>query len=120
MRTLPRPWAALPPTTQRSGPTSLRGRKQRTENADAAADYAGRGWPVLPVWWPAAPGCCACPQGAECSSPGKHPYAELAPRGLEDATTDVGSISRWWRDTPDLNIGLRTGIAFDVLDLDRA
>jgi len=83
----------------------------------AALDYAGRGWPVVPLWWPLRPGRCAC--GAdECASPGKHPHAGHARHGLEDATTDATVVDAWWTATPELNVGLRTGVAFDVLDLD--
>ena len=38
---------------------------------DKAVAYAGRGIPVLPLWW-VNDGACAC-MSAACSSPGKHP-----------------------------------------------
>ena len=73
---------------------------------------------MLPLWWPLDRDRCAC--GKEgCSSPGKHPHGRLAPHGLDDATTDAETVERWWTDVPELNVGLRTGIVFDVLDLDR-
>ncbi len=68
---------------------------------DAAVDYARRGWPVFPL----EPG-------------GKRPLGRLAPHGLKDATTDLEQIERWWTAEPDANIGLPTGINFDVLDVD--
>jgi len=37
---------------------------------------------------------------------------------LHDATTNPDVLRQWWRTWPDANIGLRTGIAFDVLDAD--
>ena len=39
-------------------------------------------------------------------------------QGLHDATLDERHIDAWWSNEPDLNIGLRTGIAFDVVDVD--
>lgn len=62
----------------------------------AALDYGRRGWPVLPLI-------------------GKRP---LTSHGVKDATTDKEQIEQWWAEWPDANIGLATGIAFDVLDID--
>lgn len=81
----------------------------------AALDYAGRGWPVFPLWWPIGDRC-ACGD-ATCDNIGKHPH-KSAPSGVKNATTDVDAVRRWWTNAPDANIGLRTGVAFDVLDLD--
>jgi hypothetical protein len=69
----------------------------------AALDYAERGWAVLPL-----------------ERGGKRPAGRLVPHGLKEATTDRGIIDRWWVAIPDANIGLATGIAFDVADLDSA
>ncbi len=80
----------------------------------AAVAYPERDWPVLPLWWP-VDGHCACPRGAECPSPAKHP---LTAHGLKDATTDPAVIRGRWRRWPSANIGLATGFAFDVLDVD--
>ena len=38
--------------------------------------------------------------------------------GLYDATTDPDRVAAWWKQTPQANIGLRTGLKFDVLDID--
>jgi hypothetical protein len=38
--------------------------------------------------------------------------------GLHDATTDLDVIKSWWTDLPTGNIGPRTGVSFDVVDLD--
>jgi Bifunctional DNA primase/polymerase, N-terminal len=38
--------------------------------------------------------------------------------GVDDATTNLRRIRRWWRDHPNDNIGLATGHRFDVLDID--
>lgn len=65
----------------------------------AALYYATRwGWPVFPL----IPG-------------DKRPITR---NGFRDATTDPEKIRRWWTSTPQANIGVPTGIAFDVLDID--
>lgn len=69
--------------------------------ADAARAYASAGWPVLPL-----------------GPKDKTPLGRLAPNGLKNATTDLDIIDAWWATVPDANIGLRTGIALDVLDID--
>ena len=56
------------------------------------------GWPVFPL----VPG-------------DKRP---LTKNGFYDATTDAEQIKKWWTANPDANIGLPTGIAFDVIDVD--
>jgi hypothetical protein len=38
--------------------------------------------------------------------------------GLHDATTDPDVIKSWWQAHPTANLGLRTGLRFDVIDLD--
>jgi hypothetical protein len=40
-------------------------------------------------------------------------------RGLHDATTDRDKITSWWEASPEANSGLRTGISFDAIDVDR-
>lgn len=39
-------------------------------------------------------------------------------RGFLDATTDPERIMAWWRRRPEANVGVRTGVCFDVLDVD--
>lgn len=85
-------------------------------------DYAARGWPVVPLHWPTSFGPKTGPDRARCScrrddcqSQGKHP---LTPNGLVNATTDRAVICEWWRRWPNANVGLLTGVAFDVVDLD--
>jgi hypothetical protein len=84
----------------------------------AALSYVStRRWPVVPIWWPDG-GLCACPQGADCDRPAKHPIGSLAPHGLHDASTDPAVVRAWWRQHPLANIGLLTGVTFDVIDVD--
>ena len=81
---------------------------------EAALEYARRGWPAFPIYGIVG-GVCMCAEAANCSSPGKHP---LTATGLTEATIDAAVIRRWWDRWPNANIGLRTGVVFDVLDID--
>lgn len=65
---------------------------------DAALSYARRGWPVHPL----------------------RPADKIpaTAHGCKDATTDESRIRAWWRDNPDYNIGLRTGVFWFALDVD--
>ncbi len=82
--------------------------------AHEAAEYALRGWPVLPVWWPLPDGACACGR-PDCSKPGKHP---LSRHGLHDASADPAAVRRWWARWPLANVGIRTGGASRLLVVD--
>jgi Bifunctional DNA primase/polymerase, N-terminal len=87
---------------------------------EAALGYAARGIPVYPVHWPRptpskASLACSCSRGVACDRPAKHP---LVRHGVKEATTDADRIGRWWRRWPQANLGLATGIVFDVLDID--
>ena len=86
---------------------------------DAAHDYARRNWPVFPV----------AEQGKLPKIAAAHPDGDPLRRtcrgecghdghGLYDATTDHERIERWWFQWPNANVGLRTGVAFDALDID--
>jgi hypothetical protein len=56
------------------------------------------GWPVFPL------------------RPGSK--IPLTRNGFKDATTDLDQVTTWWKNTPHANIGLPTGHAFDVIDVD--
>jgi hypothetical protein len=75
----------------------------------AAGLYASWGWPLFPL----------LPKGHRSHrgvvSDGKHPATR---HGFKDATTDADRIHAWWTRHPDHNIGLATGHAFDVIDID--
>lgn len=64
----------------------------------AALEYAGRGWPVFPV-----------------EPRGKRP---LTSHGVHDASTDTATITDWWKQWPDANLGLATGTASGLLVID--
>jgi hypothetical protein len=83
---------------------------------DAALAYARHGIPVLPVHTPAADGSCSCGR-TRCDRPGKHPRLR---HGLTEASLDPRRIEMWWARWPEANVGLRTGVAMDVADVDSA
>src|SRR6266536_1911045 len=68
----------------------------------AAEVYAALGYPVLPVFEPASDGGCACRDGSGCNRAGKHPRI-------------AGGV---WQATTDPAVVLRTGVQFDVADVD--
>lgn len=82
----------------------------------AALDYAASGWPVFPV----------APRGKLPLLPSAHKDGDPPCRGecgreghgCHDATTDVDRIATWWKRYPKANIGLATGVVFDVVDID--
>jgi hypothetical protein len=60
--------------------------------------YAHRGWPVFPL------------------RPGdKRPLTE---HGFQDASTNPQVVDTWWTTHPEANIGIATGVMFDVIDVD--
>ena len=65
---------------------------------EAALAYAGYGWPVFPLK--------------------PHAKTPATRNGFKDATLDFERIDTWWKRHPDSNIGLPTGHAFDVIDID--
>ncbi|HVM06928.1 MAG TPA: bifunctional DNA primase/polymerase [Acidimicrobiales bacterium] len=80
---------------------------------EAAVGYAAEGRAVLPLHTAIA-GRCSCGR-ADCSSPAKHPRVR---HGLHEATTDIDQIRRWWTRWPQGNIGIRTGMASNLVVLD--
>jgi hypothetical protein len=65
---------------------------------DAALAYAAWGWAVFPLL------------------PGSKTPATR--HGFKDGSADTGVINAWWKSMPEANIGLPTGEAFDVIDVD--
>ncbi|WP_436528295.1 bifunctional DNA primase/polymerase [Actinoplanes sp. HUAS TT8] len=94
--------------------------RPRTQPADpnlrrAALWYAKAGIPVLPLHTPTADGTCSCQRSGTCESAGKHPRLR---HGLHDASRNPDLIRGWWQQWPDANVGLATGTALDVCDMD--
>lgn len=110
------------PSAGLSGPEA---EERRRELCEAAVAYAKRGWRVIPLRWVDPDGVCACPQGAECKSPGKHPVHDDWPNV---GTADPVVVASWWRPEtpmatewfPQANIGVVTGreSGIWVLDVD--
>lgn len=84
-------------------------------NEEAALMWAARGVPVMPLYTPNEKGICDCRDGAKCKSPGKHPRTYT---GLKEASTETKQILKWFRQTPDANVGGLTGEASGVLVVD--
>jgi hypothetical protein len=84
--------------TRRSKPEGTGTTGKPNMEAWAAAYASSLGWPVFPL------------------RPGDK--VPLTRNGFKDASTDLDQILNWWRAHPEANIGLPTGIAFDVLDID--
>lgn len=80
---------------------------------EAAAEYAARGWSVLPCHHVVGGGC-SC-QAPDCASPGKHPRIS---RGLHAASADASAVERWWRRWPQANVGVRTGAESGLVVVD--
>lgn len=90
----------------------------RDKGLETYANYAmSLGWDPLPVWG-VNDGTCACPNGPQCKSPGKHPLHngwQSRDRMTKPDAYDVFAMS-----SHPVNIGLRTGAisGFWALDID--
>ncbi|MBO0676882.1 bifunctional DNA primase/polymerase [Mycolicibacterium sp. S2-37] len=60
--------------------------------------YVKQGWPVFPLL--------------------PNQKVPATRNGFKDATIDEDRIRAWWTRHPDSNIGLQTGVKFDVIDID--
>lgn len=91
----------------------------RTQGLEAYANYAmSLGWAPVGVWGVNAEGACACPNGLQCKSPGKHPLNngwQTAERMSKPDAYEIFALSGH-----PVNIGLRTGTisGFWALDID--
>jgi hypothetical protein len=84
---------------------------------ERAVEYAERGIPVLPLHG-------KLPRIPAAHTPGDPLYGQCKGEcgreghGVHDATTDPDQVRKWWRRWSHTNIGLRTGVLFDVIDVD--
>jgi Bifunctional DNA primase/polymerase, N-terminal len=84
---------------------------------ERALEYAERGIPVLPLHG-------KLPRIPAAHAPGDPLYQQCKGEcgreghGVHDATTDPDQVRQWWRRWSHANIGLRTGVVFDVIDVD--
>lgn len=85
-----------------------------TATAEAALAYARAGALVLPLHTP-TPSGCSCRHHDCGRNTGKHPRTM---RGLDDATSDVAEIERWWSMWPSANVAVRPHPGTLVLDVD--
>ncbi|MBO3736661.1 bifunctional DNA primase/polymerase [Actinoplanes flavus] len=104
-------------TGSKTAPSRTRHRSQPADPnlRRAALWYAKSGIPVLPLHTPAADSTCSCRSSDACESVGKHPRLR---HGLHDASRDPVLIRSWWQQWPHANVGLATGTALDVCDMD--
>ncbi|MGZ4848601.1 MAG: bifunctional DNA primase/polymerase, partial [Halobacteriota archaeon] len=77
-------------------------------NCEMALEYARRRLPIVPLHG-IIDGTCTCAKGSSCTSPGKHPIADLVPNGVKNATTNEEVIKGWFEREPMANIGVVTG-----------
>lgn len=85
----------------------------------AALNYAENcGWLVFPLHNATGVNECSCGDPKCGNKAGKHPRTT---DGFHSATTDLDTITKWWTDYPDANIGVRTGpeSGIFVLDVDK-
>lgn len=83
---------------------------------DWALAYAAEGFAVMPVW-PVAEGgeVCACPLGAACTRPAKHPIPK---QGVKQATREPERIEAWWEEHPRANLAVATGAVSGLIVID--
>jgi hypothetical protein len=87
---------------------------QRSLATSAKFDAGYCRWPVFPL---KAVGC-KCKGGDKCQPLCQCPKTPATKNGFKDASTDRDRIARFWESMPNNNIGLATGVAFDVIDID--
>jgi len=87
---------------------------------DHALHYANLNIPVFPLHYIKPGGTCSCGGKAvnKTCKAGKHPYGQLVPHGLKDASTDPQIVQKWFDNTP-YNIAVVTGTASNFFILDR-
>ena len=90
-------------------------RKKRTSQKALALRYAERGLHVVPFHPQSMLVIVLATTVPMCARPGKHPITR---HGVKDATVKRGQIKKWWKASPDANIGIATGSKSGILVLD--
>lgn len=88
----------------------------QNELYEFAEYYIEQGFSVVPLWG-IREDKCACPMGADCSSPGKHPH-RVTPKGKNQAANDLAQIKDWIERGWNGNLGVLPGIGRVVFDVD--
>lgn len=83
-----------------------------------ALHYLALGLSVLPLHTPAGVGC-SCWRGPTCKTPGKHPRLDEW-KPLQERRASAEEVRAWWRQWPEANVGIVTGMISRcaVLDVD--
>ncbi len=83
----------------------------------AALEYAGYGWRVVPLYHLREGGGCSCPRGLRCpqQSWAKHPCLDAWQKA---ATTEEDRIVAWWSKWPQANIGVLLGPSSGIIDVE--
>lgn len=82
----------------------------------AALQYVSWGWPVFPLRSIDQP--CIDPEGCGKSDYCHCPKRPATRHGFKDAVLDADRVRTYWTANPRANIGLPTGVMFDVFDAD--
>lgn len=83
--------------------------------AAVAAMCARLGWKLVKLHGVRSAGVCRCSKGSACGTPGKHPVGNA---WQTFATDDEDTVSSWFEDEPDANIGLLLGPKSGLVDIE--
>ena len=87
----------------------------QVNGAAIAAVGARLGWKLVKLHGVRSAGVCRCSKGSACGTPGKHPIAAGWPAL---ATDDEETVSQWFEDDPDANIGVFLGPKSGLVDIE--
>ena len=90
--------------------------EQNNQVLQAALEYLGRGWSVIPLH-AVKNGRCTCGR-PDCEKPGKHSPIKWGEFQKRRATEE--EVRSWWQKWPWANVGIVTGVisGLVVLDID--
>lgn len=78
-----------------------------------AAQYAARGWHVVPCHGSNGDKCTC--RSADCGTPGKHPVLNA---WQHKSTTDEGELEHWYDGVKNYNIGVQLGEKSGIIDIE--